>query len=93
VFIPAIIAEMNFFPIDLKLLKFFRRLADVTFKYVLGIHRDLHWLVGCYHHSEDFSRRQGTPSKIPFSESGSIPLRALHTNHATRNREEGLLKK
>lgn len=41
-FIPAIIAEMNFLPINLKLLKLFRRSADVTFD---RFHDNLHWLV------------------------------------------------
>ena len=45
VFVPAIRAEMIFLPVNLKLLKFFRRSADVTIQYVLGIHSDLHWLV------------------------------------------------
>ena len=41
VFVPAIRAEMKL-PVDFE---FFRRSADVAFKYVLGIHKDLHWLV------------------------------------------------
>ena len=45
VFVPAIRTEMNFLLVNLKLLKFFRRSADVTVKYILGIHSDLHWLV------------------------------------------------
>lgn len=41
VFVPAIRAERKL-TVDFE---FFRCSADVTFKYVLGIHKGLHWLV------------------------------------------------
>jgi hypothetical protein len=40
-FVPAIRAKVKL-PVDFE---FFRRSADVTIQYVLGIHSDLHWLV------------------------------------------------
>ena len=81
-FVPAFRAEMKL-PVDFE---FFRRSADVTF------HDSLHWLVVTTTRRR-FAGDRGAPSKFPFSKSGSIPLRALHTNHATRNWEGGLLKK
>ena len=81
-FVPAIRAKVNFLPIDLKQFKFFRRSTDVTF------HDSLHWLVGCYHHSEAFRRKQGTPSKIPFLTSSSKQLRQLYFYQLTRESEQ-----
>ena len=76
--VPAFRAEMKF-PAAFE---FSRRSADVTF------HDSLHWLF-CHQHSEDFSRKQGSPSKLPFLKSVAERGRALYS-YVSREKVNGI---
>ena len=79
-FVPAFRAEMNFAIARLKEFKLFRRSADVTVKYVLGIHSDLHWLVVTTTRRR-FAGNRVALLKFRFQKSLQHPSgRSIHTN-------------